>query len=206
MTIPALTRNTLAALLITLLTRASAMAQETISAGHIFDALGVREGSTVCEIGAGDGELTIAAARIVGPGGHVLTSELGEERVKTLREKVAGSGLPQISVIAGDAAKTNFPDGGCDGLFLRSVYHHFADPPAMTAAMLAAVRAGGRVAVIDFTPPDKEAPRPADRGRDGTHGVRPETVAREMNQAGFETVSSEMSQRTLMVVFSKPKR
>jgi ubiquinone/menaquinone biosynthesis C-methylase UbiE len=195
----------LAAILITVLAPASVTAQEAISASRIFDAIGAHEGATVCEIGAGDGELSIAAGRIVGPGGHVLASELGEARVKALRDKVAGSGLPQISVIAGDAAKTNFPDGGCDGLFLRNVYHHFPDPPTMTAAILAAVRPGGRVAVVDFTPP-KEASRPSDRGLDGMHGVRAETVAREMNQAGFETVSSEVSQRALMVVFTKPKR
>jgi tRNA A58 N-methylase Trm61 len=198
--------TSLAALLVTLLVPAAAHPQGGISSGRIFEAIGVREGSTVCEIGAGDGELSLAAARAAGPAGRVLTSELGDDRVKSLREKVSASGLANISVVAGDPTKTNFPDNGCDALFLRNVYHHFADPPAMTASILAAVRPGGRVAVVDFTPPDKEAPRPADRGRDGMHGVRPETVAREMNQAGFETVSSEMVQRDLMVVFTKPKR
>jgi hypothetical protein len=76
----------------------------------------------------------------------------------------------------------------------------------MAASILAALRPGGRVAVVDFTPPDKEAPTPADRGRDGMHGVRAETVVRELTQAGFETVSSEAAERALMVVASKPKR
>jgi ubiquinone/menaquinone biosynthesis C-methylase UbiE len=198
--------TTLAVVLITLLTPGAARAQGTISSQRIFDAIGAGEGSTVCEIGAGDGELTAAAARAAGPTGRVLASELGEERIKTLRDTVSSSGLANVTVVAGDATKTNFPDGGCDALFLRNVYHHFADPAAMTASILAALRPGGRVAVVDFTPPDKEAPKPADRGLDGMHGVLPETVVREMIQAGFETVSSETAQRALMVVMSKPKR
>ncbi|CAN5827669.1 hypothetical protein BH18ACI5_BH18ACI5_10960 [soil metagenome] len=119
---------------------------------------------------------------------------------------MAASGLSQITVVAGDAVRTNLPDGACDALFLRNVYHHFADPVAMDASIIAAVRPGGRVAVVDFTPPDKEAPKPADRGTDGMHGVRPDTVAREMKAAGFDLVSSELAQRALIVVFTKPSR
>src|SRR5688572_30100604 len=85
-------------------------ASGTIATEKIFEAIGVKEGLTICEMGAGDGELTIAAAKIVGPGGRVYTSELGEDRIKALREKAAASGLSQITVVAGDAAKTNFPE------------------------------------------------------------------------------------------------
>jgi tRNA A58 N-methylase Trm61 len=42
----------------------------------------------VCEIGAGEGALSIAAARVVGSQGHVYTSELGDSRVKALQAKV----------------------------------------------------------------------------------------------------------------------
>ena len=177
----------------------------TIGASKIFEAIGMKEGITVCEMGAGDGELTIAAAKLVGAGGHVYSSELGEDRVKALREKVSASGLAQITVVAGDPVKTNFPDAACDALFMRNVYHHFGDPAKIDAAIAASLKAGGRVAVIDFTPP-KEAERPEDRGKDGMHGVMPETVSRELQQAGLEQVSSETgSQFWFMIVAAKPK-
>jgi ubiquinone/menaquinone biosynthesis C-methylase UbiE len=172
---------------------------------EIFEAIGVREGATACEIGAGDGELSIAAARVVGPTGRVLTSELGDDRVNTLRNKIAASGLAQITVVAGHAGSTNFPDDGCDAVFMRDVYHHFSDPAAMNASILHAVKPGGRVAIVDFTPPGDEASRPAERGRDGKHGVKPDTVAREMTEAGFEIVPIDRSaRRWFLAVFSKP--
>jgi ubiquinone/menaquinone biosynthesis C-methylase UbiE len=202
-------RAALAGAFITLLITVSVLAQQsgsTVSTEKIFEAIGVREGITVCEIGAGDGELSIAAARAVGSAGRVYTSELGDERLKSLQTKVAGSNLPQITVVAGAPVSTNFPAGSCDALFMRNVYHHFADPSAMNVSIATALKPGGRVAVVDFTPPDKEAERPSDRSKDGMHGVRPETVARELTDAGFEPVSSEDSpQRWFMVVVSKPR-
>ena len=114
----------------------------------------------------------------MGSGGRVYTSELGDDRVKTLRDKIAASGLSQITVVAGAATATNFPDAACDALFMRNVYHHFADPARMNAAIAKAVKPGGRVAVVDFTPPGAEAASPADRDKDGMHGVTPESLSR----------------------------
>ena len=195
-------------LLITAFIPAVAFAQRsgsTISTEKIFEALELREGITVCEIGAGDGELSIAAARIVGTNGRVYTSELGEERLKALRRKVSDSALAHMSVVAGDAAKTNFPDAGCDALFMRNVYHHFAEPAPMNASIATALKPGGRVAIVDFAPPNDEASTPAERGKDGMHGVTLESVSRELKQAGFEEICSEQGeQRWFMVVLRKP--
>ncbi len=194
--------------LVTLLTPAAATAQRsgsTIPTDRILQSIGAREGTTVCEIGAGDGELTIAAARVVGPGGRIYASELGEERLKTLRAKVAESGLAQITVVAGAADGTNFPDAGCDALFLRNVYHHFLDPAVMGTSIAMALKPGARVAVVDFRPTGKEADAPADRARNNTHGVSAQSVTREMTAAGLVPVRSEQgAQRWFMVVLSRP--
>ena len=185
---------------------AAQQAGSTISTGRIFESLSLAEGMTVCEMGAGDGELSIAAAKAVGPGGRVYTSELGDDRIRTLRERVQSSGLSNIAVVAGDAVKTNFPEGSCDALFMRNVYHHFMDPPALNASLFASVKPGGRVSVVDFTPPGREAERPADRAKDGMHGIASETLAAELKAAGFEPVASEAgAQRWFMVVVARPK-
>jgi SAM-dependent methyltransferase len=83
---------------------------------------------------------------------------------------VTASGLAHITVVSGDSTRTNFPDGACDSLFMRNVYHHFADPARMNASISAALAAGALFAVVDFTPPAAEAASPADRSKDGMHG------------------------------------
>ena len=193
----------LATLIGALLISASARAQgsDSLAPSRIFEALALHDGATVCEIGAGDGELSIAAATRVGSRGHVYTSELGDDRVKTLRARVTAAARPQIEVVAGAPDRTNFPDDACDALFMRNVYHHFAAPGPMGAAFAAALKPGGRLAVVDFRPPGAEAPTPADRDEDNMHGVTPESVRRELMDAGFQVERTENgSRRSFMVV------
>jgi ubiquinone/menaquinone biosynthesis C-methylase UbiE len=179
---------------------------DSLATARIFDALSLHEGSTVCEIGAGDGALSLEAADRVGTRGHVYTSELGDQRVDTLRDKVTAARKPQVQVIAGDASATNFPGDACDALFMRNVYHHFETPSAMNRSIAAALKPGGRLAIVDFTPPGAEAPKPADRDRDGMHGVAAASVARELRAAGFHVDTTETgSGRWFMVVATKPE-
>lgn len=178
----------------------------SLATARIFDALSVHEGSTVCEIGAGDGALSLEAADRVGARGHVYTSELGDQRIDALRDKVTASRKPQVQVIAGDASATNFPGDVCDALFMRNVYHHFDTPSSMNRSIAAALKPGGRLAVVDFTPPGTEAAKPADRDRDGMHGVSAASVARELRAAGFHVEATETGTgRAFMVVAAKPE-
>jgi precorrin-6B methylase 2 len=182
-------------------------ARAAITDEQIFDTLGLTEGSTLCEIGAGAGSASVAAARLVGSRGRVFTTELGDERVGRLQEAVRRSGLDNVTVVAGEADRTNLPEAACDAVLLRDVYHHLTEPAAMNASIFAAARPGARVAVVDFTPPREEAATPADRGKDGMHGVLPATVSRELAQAGFQIVSGDpAAERWFMVVARKPER
>ena len=193
------------ALVTTLVTIAVLAQANAVQTQKIFEGIGVKEGATICEIGAGDGALTIEAAKIVGATGRIYSSELGDERLKALRRKVADSGLQQITVVDGSVDRTNFPDATCDGVFLRNVYHHFAEPASMNASIKAALKPGGRLAVIDFSPPKDEAPTAAGRSKDGRHGVKAETVAKEAKDAGFEAVSTVPGDnRWYMVLLQKP--
>jgi ubiquinone/menaquinone biosynthesis C-methylase UbiE len=194
----------LASIVFSAVTAFAQTSADAVSAEKLFAAIELREGSTVCEVGAGDGQMSIKAAKLVGPQGRVFTNELGDSKAGKLRDKAAG--LAHITVVTGEATRTNFPDATCDALFLRDVYHHFSDPAAMNRSISASLKPGGRVAVIDFRPPGKEAEQPADRGKDGMHGVTADTVSRELKEAGFEAVSTPVSgNRWYMLVFAKPK-
>jgi ubiquinone/menaquinone biosynthesis C-methylase UbiE len=59
----------LLALLLSSASPASAQGASTIPTAKVFEAIAVREGITVCEIGAGNGDLTLEAAKLVGPKG-----------------------------------------------------------------------------------------------------------------------------------------
>jgi len=172
---------------------------------RLFAALGLKAGDSVGEIGAGKGALTLAAAHVVGASGRVYSSELGEKRA-LLERIVQEAALPQISVVAGSPTSTNFPEACCEAIFLQDVYHHFTEPAAMNASILRSLKPGGRLAIVDFTPPPESGDvAPADRAKDGSHGVRPKVLERELSEAGFEGFSVDSAgNRWFLVVARKP--
>jgi len=200
--------KTLVALaLLTLTVSAAQSPRASLDSSRIFEALAIERGQTVGEIGAGGGELTLEVARHVGTDGKVLTSELGANRLSGLQRAVKSSGQPQITVVDGEPNKKNFPDSCCDAIFMRNVYHHFADPRAMNASIFRSLKPGGRVAVVDFEPGRgrPEATRPQDRADNDSHGTTPASVARELEEAGFEVIRTDPgAARWFMVVARKP--
>jgi ubiquinone/menaquinone biosynthesis C-methylase UbiE len=169
--------------------------------------LEIKAGTIVGEIGAGDGELTFALAKVVGESGRVFTNELNKDRAKAIESKAEKSNVKNVTVVEGHAAETNFPDQCCDAIFMRNVYHHFGDPPAMNASLLKSLKPGGRLAVIDFTPPppsDVSENPPGRRGEDNHHGITVATLEKELKAAGFEIVSAETKNRAVTVVGRRP--
>ncbi len=171
----------------------------------LIEALQLGPGSVVAEIGAGDGDITVALASHVGTRGRVYTSELGQERLARLRSAVEKAAAANVEIVEGRDREANLPDACCDAIFMRNVYHHFTDPAAMHASFLRALKPGGRIAIIDFRPPAATA-APGQRAANGSHGVSDDTVAAELSAAGFDVLSTdERGNRWFIVVAAKPR-
>jgi ubiquinone/menaquinone biosynthesis C-methylase UbiE len=171
---------------------------------RLIEILQARPGSVLADIGAGpEGPLTIPFARHVDPSGKVYATELGSS-LRRLRAAVQNAGLQNVEILEGHPSRTNLPAACCDGIFIRFVYHHFADPASMNASLYQSLKPGGTLAVIEFAPRGSEAP-PGDRAGGQTHGVGAEAIARELQQAGFELITSDQGpNREVLVVVRKP--
>ena len=154
--------------------------------------LELKPGTVVADVGAGDGTWAIGFAETVGPGGRVYATEVDEEALEEIRERVADSGLANVTVVAGSQSSTGLPDRCCDAILLRMVYHHFTDPVAMRRDLLRALRPGALLAVVDIVPQRhwSELDGVADRGG---HGIGRPTLVAEMTADGFEVVGTHAS-------------
>lgn len=181
-------------------------AQNAADVERVVKALDLRPGAIVAELGAGDGALTVLIAGIVGDTGRVFSNEVSSDRVRQISRAVEGAGLKNVTVVTGQATDGNLPEQCCDAVFMRDVYHHFANPEAMNASIMKALKPGGKLAVLDFgPPPGAESPRPEDRDEDGHHGITPATLERELKAAGFEILSNdEYSFRSSLTVARRP--
>ena len=191
----------------TLMHAACAAAQDEFArdAARLTKALDLTAGRTVADIGAGDGELTVALARIVGPTGRLYATELESDRLRAIRRAAESAGLKNVTVLEAHATRTNLPDRCCDALVVRNVYHHFENPALINKSLYQSLKPGGRLAVIDFRPDSAESADPTRRADGAQHGVTAATVVCELRQAGFELVAMEAeSRRGFMVVMRRP--
>jgi ubiquinone/menaquinone biosynthesis C-methylase UbiE len=145
---------------------------------RLREALALRPGMALADVGAGEGGLTFALAREVGPKGRVFSTEIDPERLRRLREALAAARLGHVTVLEGRAGDAGLPPNCCDAIVLRRVYHHLTDPAGFNASLLRALRPGGVLAVIDFPPPFFA-------GR-GDWGVPAKDVHGEVTGSGFE--------------------
>jgi ubiquinone/menaquinone biosynthesis C-methylase UbiE len=141
----------------------------------------VSDGAFVAEIGAGSGRFTEMLAHRVGDRGRVYSTEISDENRQAIRARVEQAGLRNVSVVEAGSDATNLPDGCCDVLLLRNVYHHIQNPERFAASIACAVRADGRLVLIDFEPgalwfhggrPGDTADRRAGHGVDRRHVER----------------------------------
>jgi ubiquinone/menaquinone biosynthesis C-methylase UbiE len=194
----------LASLATTLLLAQSAH-ENAADAERLIKVLDIHAGSVVGEIGAGDGALTIAMAKAVGDSGRVFSNELNKERLSGIGKAAESAGLKSVTTVEGRVAETNLGERCCDAIFMRSVYHHFADPAAMNASLFKSLKPGGRLAVQDFgPPPGAESPTPAGRSEDGHHGV---TAPRSNESSRLQArglSATQFGRRGVLVVARRP--
>jgi ubiquinone/menaquinone biosynthesis C-methylase UbiE len=170
----------------------------------LIDALELNEDSIVADIGAGNGQQAIEIARYIGPEGRVFATELGEETLETLRNRIDRRNVQNITTIKGDPAKTNLPAECCDAVYMRRVYHHVAQPDSMNLSLFKTLKPGGRLAILDFEPDGSEG-KPGDRDQGDSHGITTETLIAELSGAGFVQISEvQFDGRYYRVLFQKP--
>jgi SAM-dependent methyltransferase len=172
---------------------------------RLAEALSLRSGMVVADVGAGKGQLTLALAEAVGSGGRVFSSEIDPARLRAIREKVAAAGLGNVTLVEAKAAESGLPAGCCDAIVLRRVYHHVTEPAATNASLLRALRPGGLLAVIDIPP----LPFFPDRS---TLGVASRIVVDELTASGFELLALRTDWpgrgplESYCALFRKPRR
>jgi len=173
----------------------------------------LREGSVAADIGAGDGEYAIALSRRVGASGKIYATELSEEDREDIEAAAREQEATRVEVASAELEATGLPVGCCDGVVLRTVYHHLTAPEPFVRSLFETVRPGGRLVIVDFPPTIWLALWPPDGVPEnrGGHGITPELVIEELEAAGFvhlETIPKWPSRNLITkdygVVFERP--
>ena len=127
---------------------------------QIMDALGIADGSTVADIGAGAGWFTIRLARRVGPNGVVYAQDVQRQMLEATRRRVAREGLRNVETRLGSGSVPNLPEGSLDAMLVVDVYPEVEARVAFLKNLAAALKPSGRVGIVNYKP-GRGGPGPA---------------------------------------------
>ncbi len=146
---------------------------EKLQVNRVMDVLGIKEGASVADIGAGSGWFTVRAARRVGPNAAVYAVEINRDYLKYIEDRAAREKLANIKTILGNEDDPLLPKQSVDAVLLLKTYHEVTQPIRLLMRTREAMRAGALLGIID-------------RNGDGDdHGIDKEVVIQEADRAGF---------------------
>lgn len=124
----------------------------------LMDAIGLKPGMVVADVGAGSGYFTFRMASHVGKTGKVLAVDIQPEMLEILRKRSLEKGVNNVAPILGTITDPRLPAGAVDLILLVDVYHEFSHPWEMTRAMVRSLKPGGRLVLVEYRMEDPTVP------------------------------------------------
>ena len=168
----------------------------------LLEALKIRPGDVVADIGAGTGYHTRRLAQKVGEKGLIYAEDIQPEMLDLLTNQMARLNLHNVKPILGTISDPKLPSDSVDLILMVDVYHEFDHPYEMVKAMTQSLKPGGRMVFVEFRGEDASVPiKPL-------HKMTEAQVRKEM--AGFplewvETIETLPIQHVIIFRKSKPR-
>jgi tRNA G37 N-methylase Trm5 len=143
----------------------------------LMDAIGLKEGMTIADIGAGRGRLTVFFSVRVGETGKVFANEIDETALEYLKDRCKRNNMNNVTTFLGTVDSPMLPNGQADVAFMIMTYHHLAKP------------VDGVLVIVEHDP--------VKSGENGSETTSLEKLTREANEAGLQIirVNSDLLER-----------
>ncbi len=163
----------------------------------IMDAIGIKPGMIIGEVGAGTGRMTMWIANRVGDSGKVYANDIDKSALEHLRERCQRDGFENVEIIVGEVEDPKLPVNALDIAFMINVYHHLDNPVPLIRNLLPSLKPDGILAIVECDP-DK-----VDWGKEEGCTQKKDMV-KELKEAGFEVVRIETFLNEDNIYIAKP--
>ncbi len=123
-----------------------------------LDAIGVKPGMRVADVGAGVGYFTLRLSKRVRPDGIVYANDVQPEMLAMLKEKAAKAGAVNIRAILGSESDPKLPKDTMDLVLMVDVYHELSQPQTMLDRIRTSLKDDGRLVLIEYRKEDPHIP------------------------------------------------
>ncbi|MEZ5344540.1 MAG: methyltransferase domain-containing protein [Pyrinomonadaceae bacterium] len=146
---------------------------EKLQIERVMDILGIKEGSSVADIGAGGGWFTIIAAKRTGESGTVFAVDINQESEDFINRRAEKEGVKNIRTVISKTDDPLLPESAVGSVLILNTYHEFAEPVVLMRNLRKSLKPGALVGIIDRS------------GEGDDHGIDPEKVIAEVERAGY---------------------
>ena len=123
-----------------------------------LDALKLKPGMVVADVGAGTGYMSLKMARRVGSTGKVYAEDVQPEMLQKVRENAAKAKAANVVTVQGSYTDPMLPRGQIDLILLVDVYHEFSEPQKMLRGIREALKPDGRLVLLEYRKEDPSIP------------------------------------------------
>jgi ubiquinone/menaquinone biosynthesis C-methylase UbiE len=123
-----------------------------------LEALAIKRGMVVADVGAGSGYMSFKMAKLVGPSGKVYANDVQPEMLEKLRGRAQRDKIANVETVLGTETDPKLPAGGIDLILMVDVYHEFSQPQAMLDRMRESLKPGGRLVLVEYRKEDPKVP------------------------------------------------
>jgi ubiquinone/menaquinone biosynthesis C-methylase UbiE len=123
----------------------------------VVESMALVEDAEVADIGAGTGYFTVRLAERV-PAGRVFAVDIQQEMLEMLDRRLSKAGIDNVELVRGAEDDPRLPPESIDAALMVDAYHEFAYPREMMDGIVAALRPGGRVFLIEYRGEDPSVP------------------------------------------------
>jgi predicted methyltransferase len=116
---------------------------------EVINALALKPGEVIADIGSGAGYFTLRLAAHVGDSGRVYGVDIDPEMVRHLNRRIRDAGLRNVHALLADPDDPLLPEP-VDRLLIVDTWHHIEAQARYLALMRTQLKAGGQVIMIDF--------------------------------------------------------
>jgi SAM-dependent methyltransferase len=153
---------------------------------RVIEALDLREGKVVVDLGSGVGYFALKLSPLVGRNGTVLAVDLRRQALLFLRLRAFLGGHRNVVTVEARADDARVPVASADAVLIANTYHELADPAAILEQLSRALRPGGRLVIVDPVPGSDEAGLV-----EAHHHESADSADRQLRRAGFEILSRQ---------------
>jgi len=147
----------------------------------LMDAIGLKEGMTIADIGAGRGRMTVFFSLKVGEKGRVYANDIDKEALTYLEHRCQANNMTNVKTFPGKVDNPMLPAGEVDIAFMVSTYHHLEKPVEMMRNTIHSLKKDGILVIVERDP--------VKTGQTGRESTSREKLTREANVAGFQLIS-----------------